>query len=61
MFIFDIYMVFKTNIMTEVAKQIIAPLVIKIPFKNQMSFLGLGDIIIPGAFLAFVLKFDIDK
>lgn len=47
--------------MTEVAKQIIAPLVIKIPFKNQMSFLGLGDIIIPGAFLAFVLKFDIDK
>lgn len=47
--------------MIKVASTIIAPLIIKIPFRNHVSYLGLGDIIIPGAFITFILKFDIDK
>lgn len=65
LFFYDIFWVYGTDVMVSVAQNIDAP--IKLSFPADMgasppkfSMLGLGDIVIPGIFVALCLKFDID-
>lgn len=65
LFFYDIFWVYGTDVMVSVAQNIDAP--IKLSFPADMSasppkysMLGLGDIVIPGIFIALCLKFDID-
>jgi len=68
LFIYDIFWVFGTNVMVTVAKNFNAP--IKIVFPNAFletglynsencAMLGLGDIVLPGIFIALLLRFDL--
>ncbi|CAJ0931264.1 unnamed protein product, partial [Mesorhabditis belari] len=67
LFIYDIFWVFATDVMTSVAKGIDAPILLQFPqdiFQNgwleasKHSMLGLGDIVIPGIFIALLRRFD---
>lgn len=66
LFLYDIYFVFGTNIMVTVAKSFEAPCKMVWPTANtssssvkpQFTMLGLGDIILPGWFIAIALRFD---
>jgi len=63
LFFYDIFWVFGTDVMVTVAKNFDAPVKLMIPkafFANKYSFsmLGLGDIVLPGVFIAFLLRFD---
>jgi len=67
LFFYDIFWVFGTEVMVTVAKSLDGPIKILFPRslipdavtgKLQMSLLGLGDIVIPGFFLALLLRFD---
>lgn len=67
LFFYDIFWVFGTDVMVTVAKSLDGPIKILFPrsltpdpVTNQieLSLLGLGDIIIPGFFLALLLRFD---
>jgi len=67
LFFYDIFWVFGTDVMVTVAKSIDGPIKILFPksltpdpetLKIQLSLLGLGDIVIPGFFLALLLRFD---
>jgi len=63
LFFYDIFWVFGTDVMVTVAKSFDAPIKLLFP-KNlfaeqfQFSMLGLGDIVIPGIFIALLLRFD---
>jgi minor histocompatibility antigen H13 len=68
LFIYDIFWVFGTDVMVTVATSFDAPIKLVFP-KNaiaallggadfQFSMLGLGDIVLPGMFLAMLLRFD---
>ncbi|GAM21535.1 hypothetical protein SAMD00019534_047100 [Acytostelium subglobosum LB1] len=63
LFLYDIFWVFGTDVMVTVAKSFDAPIKLLFP-KNifaaeyQFSMLGLGDIVLPGIFIALLLKFD---
>ena len=68
LFFYDIFWVFGTEVMVSVAKNLDGPIKILLPrtlerdpdsgkFKD-LSLLGLGDIVIPGFFLALLLRFD---
>jgi len=63
LFFYDIFWVFGTDVMVTVAKSFDAPIKLLWP-KNffadplQFSMLGLGDIVIPGIFVALMLRFD---
>jgi len=63
LFLYDIFWVFGTDVMVTVAKSFDAPIKLLWP-KNlfvdplQFSMLGLGDIVIPGIFVALMLRFD---
>jgi len=63
LFLYDIFWVFGTDVMVTVAKSFDAPIKLLWP-KNlfadplQFSMLGLGDIVIPGIFIALMLRFD---
>jgi minor histocompatibility antigen H13 len=64
LFFYDIFWVFGTDVMVSVAKAFDAPVKLLFPksFADevlQFSMLGLGDIVIPGVFLAFLLRFDV--
>lgn len=66
LFFYDVFWVFGTEVMVSVAKGINAP--IKIMFPKALgvkplpcSMLGLGDIVIPGIFVALMLRFDSKK
>lgn len=59
---------FGTDVMVTVAKNLDGPIKILFPRaidavtgKKEMSLLGLGDIVIPGFFLALLLRFDAHK
>lgn len=53
LFIFDIVMVFQTELMVTVAKEIDLPLGIKaLNAEGRTRLMGLGDIIFPGLFIA---------
>uniref|UniRef100_A0A1A9VQV5 Uncharacterized protein n=1 Tax=Glossina austeni TaxID=7395 RepID=A0A1A9VQV5_GLOAU len=66
LFFYDIFWVFGTNVMVTVAKSFEAP--IKLVFLQDwitdginganFAMLGLGDIVIPGIFIALLLRFD---
>ena len=65
LFFYDIFFVFGTDVMVTVAKSVDAP--IKLLFIKsfaqsdadaQFSMLGLGDIVLPGVFVALLLRFD---
>jgi len=67
LFFYDIFWVFGTEVMVTVAKSLDGPIKILFPRtlvrdadtgKLDMSLLGLGDIVIPGFFLALLLRFD---
>lgn len=59
LFFYDIFWVFKTDVMVTVAKSFDAPAKLLFPVGgSRMSLLGLGDIVIPGIFTAMTLRFD---
>lgn len=69
LFLYDIFWVFGTNVMVSVARGFDGPIKIVWPknlfaglidknAKWQMTMLGLGDIVIPGIFVALALRFD---
>jgi minor histocompatibility antigen H13 len=67
LFFYDIFWVFGTEVMVSVAKSLEGPIKILFPrslIRNaetgllDLSLLGLGDIVIPGFFLALMLRFD---
>ena len=64
LFFYDIFFVFGTDVMLTVAKSIDAPIKILFPTDwsedpAKFSLLGLGDIVIPGIFMAMCLRYDI--
>jgi len=64
LFVYDIFWVFGTDVMVTVAKSFDAPVKLLWPkdvFAEQLHFsmLGLGDIVIPGIFIALMLRFDV--
>lgn len=63
LFVYDIFWVFGTDVMVTVAKSFEAPIKLVFPrniFADtyEFSMLGLGDIVIPGVFVALLLRFD---
>ncbi|VDN03016.1 unnamed protein product [Thelazia callipaeda] len=67
LFIYDIFWVFATDVMTTVAKGIDAPILLQFPqdiyrqgfySAEKFAMLGLGDIVIPGIFIALLRRFD---
>jgi len=63
LFLYDIFWVFGTDVMVTVAKSFDAPIKLLWPKDFfaptlQFSMLGLGDIVIPGIFIALMLRFD---
>ncbi|KAL4078534.1 signal peptide peptidase-domain-containing protein [Scleroderma yunnanense] len=65
LFLYDIYWVFGTKVMVEVATSLDVP--IKLLWPKSLSFasergattmLGLGDVVIPGTFIALALRYD---
>jgi minor histocompatibility antigen H13 len=72
LFVYDIVMVFKTTWMVSVATQVDGPIKLLFPrgvqlltadgsTRQAMSMLGLGDIVVPGIFLALLLRFDYSR
>jgi minor histocompatibility antigen H13 len=67
LFFYDVFWVFCTPVMVSVAKSFDAPIKLlfpRVPFPaaaaaSKFSMLGLGDIVIPGVFVAIVLRYDI--
>lgn len=65
LFFYDIFWVFCTPVMVSVAKSFDAPIKLLFPRgetnpdKPPFSMLGLGDIVIPGFFLALMLRMDV--
>eukprot|EP00005_Dracoamoeba_jomungandri_P005522 CAMPEP_0174260732 /NCGR_PEP_ID=MMETSP0439-20130205/10404_1 /TAXON_ID=0 /ORGANISM="Stereomyxa ramosa, Strain Chinc5" /LENGTH=361 /DNA_ID=CAMNT_0015345045 /DNA_START=37 /DNA_END=1122 /DNA_ORIENTATION=+ len=63
LFFYDVFWVFGTDVMVTVAKSFDAPIKLLWPKdlfaeELQYSMLGLGDIVIPGIFVALMLRFD---
>jgi len=66
LFVYDVFWVFGTNVMVTVAKSFEAPIKLVFPqdllenglAANNFAMLGLGDIVIPGIFIALLLRFD---
>lgn len=66
LFFYDIFWVYGTDVMLTVAKNLNAPIKLLFPIDlaavpPKLSLLGLGDIVIPGVFVALCLKYDVDK
>lgn len=66
LFVYDIFWVFGTNVMITVAKSFEAPIKLIFPQDileagfgaKNFAMLGLGDIVVPGIFIALLLRFD---
>lgn len=66
LFVYDVFWVFGTNVMVTVAKSFDAPIKLVFPQDllsnglnaSNFAMLGLGDIVIPGIFIALLLRFD---
>lgn len=66
LFFYDVFWVFATNVMVTVAKSFEAPIKLTFPqdliengfYANKFAILGLGDIVVPGIFIALLLRFD---
>ncbi len=68
LFFYDIFWVFGTDVMVTVAKSFDGPIKLLFPrklptldSKGEFSLLGLGDIVIPGLFVALLLRYDMSK
>lgn len=64
LFVYDIFWVFFTPVMVSVAKSFDAPIKLLFPTAvsaRPFSMLGLGDIVIPGIFVALALRFDVSR
>lgn len=68
LFFYDIFWVFCTPVMVSVAKNFEAPIkllfprsVIKAGVPPNFAMLGLGDIVIPGLFVALILRYDAER
>lgn len=68
LFLYDTFLVFETDVMVTVATSLDLPVKLTLPSHYdqgldmfQFSLLGLGDIILPGAFITLCYKFDIWK
>lgn len=68
LFFYDVFWVFGTDVMVTVAKSFNAPIKLLFPkafatadAAAQYSMLGLGDIVIPGIFIALMLRFDLSR
>ncbi|MBA0844400.1 hypothetical protein Goarm_001500 [Gossypium armourianum] len=64
LFVYDIVWVFFTPVMVSVAKSFDAPIKLLFPTADSarpFSMLGLGDIVIPGIFVALALRFDASR
>ncbi|KAL4557295.1 hypothetical protein LXL04_035468 [Taraxacum kok-saghyz] len=64
LFFYDIFWVFFTPVMVSVAKSFDAPIKLLFPTRDAVrpfSMLGLGDIVIPGIFVALALRFDVSR
>lgn len=64
LFFYDIFWVYGTDVMLTVAKSVDAPIKLIHPInlhiaEPKFSMLGLGDIVIPGVFVALCLKYDV--
>lgn len=67
LFVYDVFWVFGTNVMVTVAKSFEAPIKLVFPQDllekgleaSNFAMLGLGDIVIPGIFIALLLRFDV--
>lgn len=67
LFLYDIFWVFGTNVMVTVAKSFEAPIKLVFPqdllekglAADNFAMLGLGDVVIPGIFIALLLRFDV--
>jgi minor histocompatibility antigen H13 len=73
LFFYDIFWVFGTDVMVTVAKNFDVPIkvvwpkdifaviengILNQPANNQFSLLGLGDIVLPGVYIALCLRYD---
>jgi len=66
LFVYDIFWVFGTDVMVTVARSFDAPIKLVFPqdllerglAADKFAMLGLGDIVIPGIFIALLLRFD---
>lgn len=66
LFLYDIYFVFYTPLMVTVATQLDIPAKLLFPrpsdmdsAKQQLSMLGLGDVVLPGMMIGFALRLDL--
>ena len=59
LFAYDIYFVFYTPLMVEVATKLDIPAKMLFPRPEGMSMLGLGDLVVPGMVVGFALRFDL--
>eukprot|EP00741_Cyanophora_paradoxa_P020957 tig00021319_g20232.t1 len=66
LFFYDIFWVFGTDVMVTVAKKFDAPIKFLFPrdllaAPPQFNMLGLGDVVIPGVFIALLLRMDVHR
>ncbi|XP_052119181.1 signal peptide peptidase 2-like isoform X2 [Arachis duranensis] len=64
LFVYDIFWDFFTPVMVSAAKSFDAPIKLLSPTADStrpFSMLGLGDIVIPGIFIALALRFDVSR
>ncbi|XP_022665534.1 minor histocompatibility antigen H13-like [Varroa destructor] len=69
LFVYDVFWVFGTDVMVTVAKSFEAPIKLLFPqdflevgvWGSHHAMLGLGDIVIPGIFIALLLRYDLNK
>lgn len=59
LFVYDIVMVFYTPYMVTVATKLDVPIKLIFTGTGRSSMLGLGDIVVPGIFIALALRFDL--
>ncbi|KAM0670415.1 hypothetical protein ACQRIT_007716 [Beauveria bassiana] len=59
LFFYDIFMVFYTPYMITVATTLEVPIKLQFKAAQRQSILGLGDIVIPGMFIAWALRADL--
>jgi len=61
-FIYDVFWVFGTDVMVTIARKIDGPMKLVFPVPGaKPNFLGLGDIVLPGAFIAMILRFGLTQ
>lgn len=65
LFFYDIFWVFCTPVMVSVAKNFEAPIKLLFPrttgAEKNFAMLGLGDIVIPGLYVALILRHDVER